>query len=78
MSSDRVEPPFDSRHVWPTPSVAIEHDACAVCLGGGETFDIVLGRVGLCSGCGGTGALADMLARQCDDPDCPEHGRGEH
>ena len=64
------------RKVWQTPSVAIAHDACAVCLGGGTTLDIVLGRLGPCSACGGRGALADMLARQCDDPDCPEHGRG--
>ena len=59
--------------VYPTPSEAIKHDACAICLGGGETFDIILGRLGPCSGCGGTGNLDDMLARQCGDPQCPEH-----
>jgi hypothetical protein len=61
--------------VWSTPSVAIQHGACAVCLGGGTTFDIVLDRVGPCSQCGGTGRLVDMLRNQCDDPfNCPEHG----
>ena len=64
------------RKVHPTPSAAIEAGACAVCLGGGTTLDIVLGRVGPCSGCGGSGRLGDMLARQCDDPACPDHGRG--
>lgn len=59
--------------VWQSPSEAIKNDACAICLGGGETFDIVLGKNGPCSGCGGTGRLDDMIARQCDDPDCPEH-----
>lgn len=58
---------------YPTPSVAIANGACAICLGGGETFDIVLGRTGPCSGCGGSGLLADMVARQCVDPNCPEH-----
>jgi hypothetical protein len=61
---------------WSTPSEAIEHGACAVCLGDGTTYDVVLGRVGACSGCGGTGRLDDMLRNQCDDPDCPEHGEG--
>lgn len=61
--------------VYPTPSEAIKHDACAICLGGGETFDIVLDRLGKCSGCGGSGDLDDMLARQCGDPRCTEHGR---
>lgn len=64
------------RKVWPSPSAAIEHEACAVCLGGGTTLDIVLGRVGPCSACGGSGTLSDMLAGQCDDPACPDHGRG--
>jgi hypothetical protein len=59
--------------VYPTPSVAIRNGACAVCLGGGETFDIILGRLGPCSGCGGTGRLHDMLANQCDNPVCPDH-----
>lgn len=59
--------------VWATPSQAIQNGACAVCLGGGSTHDVVLGRVGPCSQCGGTGSLDDMLARQCDDPDCPDH-----
>lgn len=61
--------------VWPSPSVAILNGACAICLGSGETFDIVLDRLGPCSACGGTGLLADMLAHQCDDPNCPEHQR---
>lgn len=61
--------------VWPSPSEAIKHGACAVCLGGGMTFDLVLGRLGLCSQCGGSGSLDDMLARQCGNPDCPDHGR---
>jgi hypothetical protein len=61
--------------VWASPSEALLHGACAICLGGGETFDIVLGRVGKCSGCGGTGLLDDMLARNCDEPDCPDHPR---
>lgn len=59
--------------VYPTPSEAISHGACAVCLGGGETFDIVLDRLGRCSVCGGSGLLTDMLANQCTDPECPEH-----
>ena len=59
---------------WQAPSEAIRHNACAVCLGGGMTLDIVLGRLGYCSGCGGTGSLDDMLARQCGNPDCPDHG----
>lgn len=58
-----------------TPSQAIANGACAVCLGSGETHDVVLGRVGTCSGCCGSGLLTDMLRNQCDDPDCPEHGR---
>ena len=61
-------------HVWASPSEAIKHGACPMCLGGGETFHIVLDRPGPCSGCGGSGQLADMLAHQCDDPDCPDHG----
>lgn len=61
--------------VWPSPSEAIKHGACAICLGGGETFDIVLDQLGPCSACHGSGKLKDMLANQCDDPKCPEHGR---
>lgn len=60
--------------VWSTPSEAIRHDACAVCLGGGETFDIIADKLGPCSQCGGTGLLDDMIANQCNDPDCPDHG----
>lgn len=60
--------------VHASPSEAIRHGACAVCLGGGMTFNLVLGQLGKCSQCGGTGSLDDMLANQCDDPDCPEHG----
>ena len=59
--------------VWPTPSEAIRHNACPVCLGGGETFNIVLDQLGPCSACGGTGDLDDMLANQCDIPGCPDH-----
>lgn len=66
---DGCKPP----HVWPTPSQAIANGACGVCLGGGETYDIILNRLGPCSGCGGSGSLDDMLARQCDDPNCPDH-----
>lgn len=65
-----------AKHVWQSPSVAIANDACPMCLGGGETFHIVLDRLAPCSGCGGSGKLADMLARNCDDPDCPDHPRG--
>lgn len=60
--------------VWPTPSEAVRHDACPVCLGGGETFHIIEDQLGPCSGCGGTGSLDDMLRRQCSDPNCPDHG----
>jgi len=44
-----------------------------MCLGDGETFHVVLDRLGPCSGCGGTGRLDDMLRRQCTDPECPDH-----
>lgn len=64
----------NGKNVWPSPSVAITNGACAICLGGGETFDVVLGALGPCSGCGGTGSLDDMLRLQCDDADCPDHG----
>jgi hypothetical protein len=64
--------------VWPSPSEAIQNDACAVCLGGGVTFQIDLGELAPCTGCGGTGSLADMLARNCDDPHCPDHGTPRH
>jgi len=60
--------------VWPTPSEAIKNDACAICLGGGVTYQVDLGALNPCTGCGGTGLLSDMLARNCDDPHCPEHG----
>lgn len=59
--------------VWQSPSVAIANGACPMCLGGGDTFHIIEGQVGPCSGCGGSGLLDDLLARQCDDPDCPDH-----
>lgn len=60
--------------VWASPSEAIKNGACCVCLGGGETFDIVLDRLGACSGCGGSGRLDDMVRLLCNNPDCPEHG----
>ena len=63
----------EAARVWPTPSAAIRNGACAVCLGGGTTWDIILDRLGPCSQCGGSGLLDDMLARQCDNPDCPDH-----
>lgn len=60
--------------VWPTPSEAIKHNACPMCLGGGETFHIILDALGPCSGCGGSGTLDDFFAHGCDDPMCPDHG----
>lgn len=59
---------------WRSPSDAIQHEACAVCLGDGRTYDLVLGSMGVCSACGGSGQLDDMLANTCDDPRCPDHG----
>ena len=56
-----------------TPSTAIAEGLCPMCLGDGETFHVVLDRLGPCSGCGGFGRLDDMLRRQCTDPECPEH-----
>lgn len=50
----------EDRRVHPTPSVAIKHGACPCCLGGGETLDVVLGKVGKCSWCGGSGKLDDI------------------
>ena len=47
-----------------------------MCLGTGTTFHIIEDRLGYCSGCGGAGTLDAMMANQCDDPECPDHGRG--
>lgn len=43
--------------VWQSPSEAIRHGACPICLGGGDTLDIVLGLLRPCSGCHGSGDL---------------------
>jgi DnaJ-class molecular chaperone len=59
---------------WPTPSEALAHDACALCLGDGRTFDLVLGEPRACSACDGSGQAQDMYAHLCDDPRCPDHG----
>lgn len=68
-----------------SPSEAIAAGDCPMCLGGGETWQLLPAGVlpgglptegwGLasCTGCDGTGLLADYLARACTDPDCPDH-----
>jgi hypothetical protein len=57
-----------------TPSEAVRRGLCPMCLGTGETFHIVLGRLAPCSGCGGGRTLDAMTAHQCVDSDCPDHG----
>jgi len=56
------------------PSEAIELGLCPACLGTGEAFHVVEQVNGPCSGCGGLATLDAMLARQCGDPFCPDHG----
>jgi DnaJ-class molecular chaperone len=58
---------------YPTPSAAIANDACPLCLGDGITYKLLTDQLSACSACGGSGLLADTMARQCDDPHCVEH-----
>jgi hypothetical protein len=57
-----------------TPSQAIEMGLCPMCLGHGDIFHIVEGKVGPCSGCNGGKTLEAMTAHQCPDGDCEDHG----
>lgn len=69
--------PLGAGRTYPTPSAAITHGACALCLGRGITTKVTARGTddegSPCWGCGGSGLLDDMLARQCDDPNCVEH-----